>query len=152
MTKNEFLQALRTSLTGKIDQADVESNISYYSSYIDEEMRGGKTEEQVVEELGNPRIIAKNITDAAERRGNVQGSRTYYQEGPQDGSAREGYSGNGDNRSTAVKVITTVVMVVILMLIIIVFWRVGFFLLRLILPIIAILLIAGLVIGLTRRR
>ena len=115
-------------------------------------MRGGKTEEQVVEELGNPRMIAKNITDAAERRGNVQGSRTYYQEGPQNGNSQEGYQNQTDNRSTARKVITTVITVVILMLIIILLWRVGFFLLRILLPVIAILIILGLGVGLTRRR
>ena len=115
-------------------------------------MRGGKTEEQVVEELGNPRIIAKNITDAAERRGNVQGSRTYYQEGPQSGSSQEVYQNQTDNRSTARKVITTVIAVVVLMLIIILLWRVGFLLLRILLPVIAILIILGLGVGLTRRR
>ena len=158
MTKNEFISALRLHLTGKIPAADVESNVNYYTSYFNEQMMTGKTEEQVAEELGSPRIIAKNITDAAERQadGGVyqNNNYTYYQADPEqeDEQPYGGQTSAQGEPSTARKVLGIVITVVIIVLAIIIFSRVGLFLFRLLIPIIAILLIGGLFFGMSRRR
>lgn len=65
MTREQFLQDLRIALQGKIPQAQVNGQLRYYESYIIEESRKGRTEEQVIEELGNPRLIAKTIIGVA---------------------------------------------------------------------------------------
>ena len=65
MTKSEFLRGLRGALSGAPDSLILE-NINYYSDYIDGEIRKGRSEEEVMEELGEPQWIAKSILDASE--------------------------------------------------------------------------------------
>jgi uncharacterized membrane protein len=62
MTKNEFLELLKNTLVGQIPDLEIESNMKYYEEYIREE--GYKTsEEEVINQLGDPRLIAKTIID-----------------------------------------------------------------------------------------
>ena len=67
MSKNEFLSILRGQLTGQIPTSEVESQISYYEAYISGQMGNGASEESVVEELGDPRLIAKTLIDSTNR-------------------------------------------------------------------------------------
>lgn len=62
MNKEEFLSILREHLTGEIPDYEIESNIRYYAEYITAE--AGKSEEDKLNELGDPRLIAKTIIDA----------------------------------------------------------------------------------------
>lgn len=64
MTKQVFLEELRQSLSGEVSSEAVMDSYRYYSTYIEDEMRSGKTEEQVVEELGRPALIARSIIAA----------------------------------------------------------------------------------------
>lgn len=64
MSKEEFLTGLRKSLSSTGSLRLTEENINYYSSYIDEEIRKGRTEEEVLSELGDPRLIANSIKEA----------------------------------------------------------------------------------------
>ena len=64
MTKNEFVKQLRRSLSGKLDSAKISELAGYYEEYIEVLVRKGKEEEQVVDELGNPALIAKSILSA----------------------------------------------------------------------------------------
>ena len=62
MSKNEFLELLRAALSGEIPDLEIESNMKYYEDYIRTE--GSKTsEEEVINQLGDPRLIAKTIID-----------------------------------------------------------------------------------------
>ena len=51
MTKQEFLDELRQSLTGEVSSEVVMDSYRYYSTYIEDEIRSGKSELQVVEEV-----------------------------------------------------------------------------------------------------
>jgi len=62
MTKIEFLDRLRTALTGEIPDVEVENNIKFYDDYIG--TSNDKTEEEVMEQLGDSRLIAKTIVEA----------------------------------------------------------------------------------------
>lgn len=64
MTKQEFLDELRQSLTGEVSSEVVMDSYRYYSTYIEDEIRSGKSELQVVEELGRPALIARSIIAA----------------------------------------------------------------------------------------
>lgn len=75
MTRQEFLQELRIALQGKVSQAALNEHIKYYENYIIEESRKGKSEEEVIAQLGNPRLIAKTLVDTTE-----QFSSTYNEE------------------------------------------------------------------------
>lgn len=66
MRKEEFLQTLRRALTGDVPPGVVEENIRYYDSYITEEVRKGRTEEEVIGEIGDPRLIARTIEDTTD--------------------------------------------------------------------------------------
>ncbi|MDL2295540.1 DUF1700 domain-containing protein [Lachnospiraceae bacterium OttesenSCG-928-E19] len=64
MGRSEFLNQLREALGNDLGAAAVQENVNYYSDYISDEVRNGKTEEEVLESLGDPWVIARNIIDA----------------------------------------------------------------------------------------
>ncbi len=64
MTKQEFLDELRQMLSGEVSSEVVMDSYRYYATYIEEEVRGGKEESQVLEELGRPALIARSIIAA----------------------------------------------------------------------------------------
>jgi uncharacterized membrane protein len=63
MNKEEFLEKLRLSLLGEVNSATINENLKYYEEYIMSEIRKGKTEEDVLTMLGDPRLIAKTIIE-----------------------------------------------------------------------------------------
>jgi len=63
MTKREFLEQLEDALAGEVSNSVVYDNKQYYSKYIDAELWKGRTEEEVLEELGSPRLLAKTVID-----------------------------------------------------------------------------------------
>lgn len=77
MTRDAFLRELRIALQGRIPQAQVNEHLSYYENYIIEESRKGRTEEEVLLSLGDPRLIAKTLANTfgggIAKGGNVSG-------------------------------------------------------------------------------
>ncbi len=65
MTKDDFLTELRSALSGNVSADVINENIRYYENYIDMGLRKGSGIEEVLEELGNPRLLAKTIIDTA---------------------------------------------------------------------------------------
>ena len=65
MSRTEFLQGLKSELEGRVPYSVIQENLRYYDSYIMEEAAKGQTEDEVIESLGGPRIIARTIVDAA---------------------------------------------------------------------------------------
>ena len=65
MTKQEFLEGLQERLLEEGADVLVPENLNYYDSYIEEEKQKGRTEEDVLAELGNPALIARSILEAA---------------------------------------------------------------------------------------
>lgn len=61
MTRREFLSELRMALEGNIPVQDIEDNIRYYDNYFAE---SSKSEREVCEELGDPRLIARTLIDS----------------------------------------------------------------------------------------
>ncbi|MCI9299037.1 MAG: DUF1700 domain-containing protein [Lachnospiraceae bacterium] len=78
MNRYEFISALRMALTGKVPATTVEDNIRYYEEYIEIQLRQGKSEEDVLEGLGDPRLLAKTIIEANKY---AEGSETYGEDG-----------------------------------------------------------------------
>ena len=70
MNRDEFLDALGRSLKGKIDDDEYIRQMDYYRSYFDDEMNSGRSEAEILEELGDPRLIAKTIVTTQGYRGN----------------------------------------------------------------------------------
>ena len=63
MNKDEFIQGLREALSGEVPPAVMRENQRYYENYIRTEMEKGRTESEIMEELGSPRLIARTIID-----------------------------------------------------------------------------------------
>ncbi|SHO54128.1 DUF1700 domain-containing protein [Anaerocolumna xylanovorans] len=62
MTKSEFIAELRIALAGELQENEIENNIYYYDNYIKEQTLN-QSEESVLEQLGDPRLIAKTIIE-----------------------------------------------------------------------------------------
>lgn len=65
MTKREFLDGLIKALSSTGSQRIIRENYNFYQEYIETEIQKGKSEAQVMEELGDPRLIANSIKEAA---------------------------------------------------------------------------------------
>ena len=61
MSKQEFLDSLRRSLSSGLEAQEINDHIRYYSDYIDSQIRMGTAEEEVMASLGEPRLIAKTL-------------------------------------------------------------------------------------------
>lgn len=68
MSKQEFLETLRRALARELSESEVADNINYYWNYIEQQIASGKSEEQVLSELGDPRLIARTILQVDQRR------------------------------------------------------------------------------------
>lgn len=64
MSKEEFLQQLSEHLMGNVREGERLDSLRYYREYIEEEIRAGKTEEEVLNSLGSAYGIAKSIIEA----------------------------------------------------------------------------------------
>lgn len=64
MTKTEFLEGLQEGLNGEVAPQVIRESVDYYNGYITDSIAEGKTEAQVLEELGPVRLIVKSIIDA----------------------------------------------------------------------------------------
>ena len=83
MNKYEFITQLDEYLKGNVSEQERTESVQYYRQYIEDEIRAGRTEEEVLDDLGNPNSIGKSIVEA-------KGS---------DSDSREGYGeyGYGQN-------------------------------------------------------
>lgn len=76
MSKYEFISQLDDALLGNVSERERRDSIRYYTDYIDEEIRAGKREEEVLSSLGSPTSIARSIIAA---KGQDRGGETIEQ-------------------------------------------------------------------------
>ena len=65
MERQMFLDSLRKALYGKISDAELEGHIRYYETYMAQEAAKGRSEAEILGELGDPRLLAKTIAETA---------------------------------------------------------------------------------------
>ena len=63
MNKQDFLDKLKVALSGRIAPELVQENVNYYADYIHTQIRMGRSEQEVLASLGDPRLIARTITE-----------------------------------------------------------------------------------------
>lgn len=68
MNKTEYLQIIEKSLVGNVGPQELQDIVSYYRDYIDMEIQKGRSEQEVLEGLGNPRHLVKSIIAAKEQK------------------------------------------------------------------------------------
>ena len=93
MNKKEFLDILYEQLSGQMPEGNIAAHVQYYRSYIEEEQRKGRSEGDILNELGDPHLIARTLLDTdAAASGNPQ-TTEYYSESYNGHSS--GYDGYG---------------------------------------------------------
>lgn len=81
MDRTEFIDRLQRALAGGVNSSRVAENVQYYREYIDVEIRKGRSEKEVLDSLGDPRLLAKSIIEANKRAGISEGTNRTYDEG-----------------------------------------------------------------------
>ena len=101
MKKQEFIDRLRYALNGKVTPGVVQENLNYYEEYINTQIRMGRSEQEVLDSLGDPRLIAKTIIEtsggnqANSYAGEPYGNSGYEQKTyRQDGSVHQEFNKN----------------------------------------------------------
>lgn len=84
MNKKEFLDILRHTLSGEVSSEVIDQNMKYYDQYISS---GSLRVEEIIEQLGDPRLIARTIIEtdriAKQKRkytGSTESSYRHYDE------------------------------------------------------------------------
>ena len=113
MTKQEYLAALREALSEELSGAQVSDQINYYRQYIEEQIASGRSEADVLEELGDARIIAHNIIDGAEEERDTYRRTTVTYTSDSDGQDAE------PTWKTKMKVYGTIALVLVVLFMII---------------------------------
>lgn len=107
MNREEFLSRLGAALNGEVPASVIQENLNYYDGYIREEASKGRTEEEIIDEIGGYRLIAKTIIEAngGENSGSSQGSfydgQSYGQSYSDSGysSSQDSYDDYGQSRN-----------------------------------------------------
>lgn len=121
MTQDIFLEELSESLKGEVDDREYQESMSYYRNYIMGEIQSGKDEEDVINALGSPRLIAKSIIEAAVN--NTSNNKTTYEY--QDTNSDEANYQNGRVEPASaswsgqlIRIIVSILAVVIVIIVI----------------------------------
>jgi len=119
MTREEFITKLREALRGSVPEDVIRVNVNYYQNYINEEMAKGRSEEDVLSGLGDPRLIAHTILDAqpssqAGGESNRQ-SNTYQNEDYQNNENRR----SSVNRGVSWKPVLILVLVILIIIMVV---------------------------------
>lgn len=85
MTRQEFLDGLKAALAVSNRSDLVTANINYYNQYLDGEIAKGRSESEVLEELGSPALIAKSILKAEGIKGVTEGGPAFDAKDTPDG-------------------------------------------------------------------
>ncbi len=139
MDRIEFIDKLQHALSGGLGSAAVAENVQYYREYIDVEIRKGRSEEEVLGSLGDPRLLAKSIIEANKRAGRIEGTNQNYDEE----TVERGF-GEQEPAAGAVRVpgwLIWLIVVVVFLLIIGVVFSVISFLAPIIIPVLVVLLL-----------
>lgn len=173
MNRTEFLKTLQESMEGEMPASEIAGNVQYYKDYIDSQS-AQKGEQRVLEELGDPRLIARTLIDTYKLTndppagssgfGTGQGSAAGYDSAENFG----GYYNTGDGgRNTAgdpfhihgrihrmprwAGYLILALFILLVIVVITVLGRMAFWLLRLAFPFLLFLLLIQLVFGGRRR-
>lgn len=167
MTKEEFLEGLKRALFSTGSQSLIEYNLDYYSSYIDGEIAKGRSMDEVMNELGDPRLIANSIKVAegysdvfvgledevidgnagdykenSDFEFNNKGFDKDYEDSREENSAFKIYNMTGKSL-----ILPLIIALAVLILVVVAIVAVFSFLAPVLLPIIAVLIVIGLIKG-----
>lgn len=155
MNQEEFLKELQQALQGQISDEELINHLEYYNTYISQEMKNGRTQQEIIEQLGSPRLIAKSILDAKKASDESQEYEYEYEKKDDKASEYEKVKGfhaaydenkGWDIRYGKIKLNSWYFGLFILAIVCIVFFivfQIFVFLLPILIPIILILMVLG---------
>ena len=146
MRKEEFLEKLRARLSQTMSVQEVTAQIRYYENYIQGQMQNGRSEEEVLAELGDPLLIAKTLMDVQEtREGYSSGPETtiYDEQGEQEADDAQKELHRMEIKTRGGCLLAAIIFVVIMAMIL---WAAGTVLIHLLpvlIPVMVILLVVA---------
>ena len=97
MSKEDFFNELSESLEGEVSRKEYNESLSYYRDYFREQEALGRTEQDILDELGSGRLIAHSIIDAHGLDSPASHRKEYYEEPAYDaGSTYDAGSADDD--------------------------------------------------------
>lgn len=72
---DDFLYILKLQLTDRLTPEQIDDQMVLYQNYIEEQIAGGKTLEQVMRKLGDPAKVADMIVDYYQKQAGMQEQR-----------------------------------------------------------------------------
>ena len=144
MDRTEFTDKLQHALAGGLGSSKVAENVRYYREYIDVEIRKGRSEEEVLESLGDPRLLAKSIIEANKNAGLNEGTNRNYDEETEGDVYGERTSAADTSAVRVPGWLIFLIAVVIFLLIIGVIFSVISFLAPVIIPVLIVVLLVNL--------
>lgn len=141
MNREEFLRQFREALEGKVSERVISENVNYYRNYINHQVGSGKSEQEVLHELGDPRLLAKTIEESSkftretnERQSGAYSSGGYTQERRQSADyerdiyRKTGNYANGKVTTVPLWLAVLIGLLVVALIIVVVFQIFTFFL------------------------
>ena len=119
MDRVEFIDKLQRALAGGLNSGQVAENVRYYQEYIDSEIRKGRSEADVMAQLGDPRLLAKSIIEANKRAGESYGSNREYDEEMTE-NVREARQGRTTSEGRIVMLPGWLVMLIITVIVVLI--------------------------------
>jgi len=125
MNREEFLRQFREALEGKVSERVITENAAYYRDYINHQVNSGRSEGDVLRELGDPRLLAKTIEESSRFTKDAGGSQRSYrsaaygQESYNSADNQENSYHNGDYRNRKVTTVPLWVVVLIGLLLVV---------------------------------
>jgi hypothetical protein len=165
MDKQEFLEKLAEALREYMDDSSAYEHISYYSNYIDKEIKSGKSEKDVINALGNPRLIAKSIIDrggykASESSYASYDTRVYDDTGRmEDDASYDHFEGNAEFFVNGKKInpifakfVTILIVIAVVAVLFLVLWGISWLVIKVVLPVVLVALVVGFIVTLVQQR
>lgn len=144
MNRVEFIERLQRALAAGLSSGQVADNVRYYQDYIDSEVRRGRSEREVLDSLGDPRLLAKSIIEANKHAGTSYGSNRQYDEEVTDD--RQEWKEEDDTPTGRSYVLPGWLVMLIVTVVVLVMIGVAFSLLSFFAPVIIVVLIALLIV------
>lgn len=145
MDRYEFINELRKSMAGHFSAAEIQETVDYYEDYIDMQLRKGRSEQDVLTELGDPRLLTRSMRAAG------RGNNTGMQGGVYESYEATGdYHGKGSGMQPRVFHVPCIIWILILLVILVIIGAVVGFVLRILLYVLPFFVLAGLLYSLYR--
>ncbi len=92
MNRQEFIRELRRAMSGSFPAGEIDRTAAYYEDYLDMRLKKGDSEEKILRELGDPRLLAKSMKAAS---GSGAGGRAAFGTGAGAGTGGRAAFGTG---------------------------------------------------------